>query len=61
MLSYQEKKESNDLLSNEPSLIESRNSEMDEITMPGKKRKRKAMFSGKFGFMGFELRGQDFN
>lgn len=42
---FKEKKESNDLLSNEASLIESRNSEMDEITMPGKKRKRKAMFS----------------
>ncbi|KAF7145166.1 hypothetical protein RHSIM_Rhsim04G0150000 [Rhododendron simsii] len=42
---FKEKKESNDLLSNEATLIESQNNEMDEITMPGKKRKRKAMFS----------------
>lgn len=41
---FKEKKESDDLLSNEASLVESRNSELDTTTMPGKKRKRKAVF-----------------
>lgn len=42
---FKEKKESDDLLSNDASLVESRNSELDTTTMPGKKRKRKAVFS----------------
>ncbi|GFZ21153.1 P-loop containing nucleoside triphosphate hydrolases superfamily protein [Actinidia rufa] len=42
---FKEKKESDDLLTDKANLMESLTSEMGETTMPGKKRKRKAVVS----------------
>ncbi|KAL7170065.1 hypothetical protein ACSBR2_035001 [Camellia fascicularis] len=42
---FKEKKESDDLLNDTSSLVESQNSEIEERTVPAKKRKRKSMVS----------------